>query len=66
MDLYEVTFFFNGTEHKVDVPAVNESDAAFRVGQHTDCMAEFRGARLVRHLPAGTICLVYVGQHRAG
>jgi len=75
MDTYEVSYMFNGTEHRVDVPAVSEAEAAFKVGSATNISAEFRGARLLGTLSpvesTGRIMLntdaegmMYVGCHR--
>jgi hypothetical protein len=75
VDTYEVSYMFNGTEHRVDVPAVSEAEAAFKVGQHVNADAEFRGARLLGTLSpvesTGRIMLntdvegmMYFGCHR--
>jgi hypothetical protein len=61
MDTYEVIFMFNGSEHRIDVPAVSAAEAAFKVGQHANPDAEFRSAKLVNSLDE----FEYVGCHRA-
>jgi len=75
MDTYEVSYMFNGTEHRIDVPAVSGAEAAFKVGQHVNADAEFRGVGQVGEMTpiesAGRIMLntdaegmMYVGCHR--